>query len=66
MYIKNVVIQWYYFFFFFWVKRQIMNGQFEKPQKQFVYESPIEKFYYDCFVVLIEKPLEKMDWKLRQ
>ena len=43
-----------------------MNEQFEKPRKQFAYESPIKEFYYDRSVIPIEKPLEKMDWKLRQ
>ena len=43
-----------------------MNEQSEKSRKQFTYESTIKEFYYDRSVVPIEKPLEKMDWKLRQ
>ena len=48
------------------MKRQTMNEQSEKSRKQFTYESTIKEFYYDRSVVPIEKPLEKMDWKLRQ
>jgi len=38
-----------------------MNGQSERPRKQFAYESPIEELYYDRSVVPMEKPLEKIE-----
>ena len=55
-----------YLFIIIFMKRQTMNEQSEKSRKQFTYESTIKEFYYDRSVVPIEKPLEKMDWKLRQ
>lgn len=39
---------------------QITNGQSERPEKLVAYESPIEEFYFDRYMVPMEKPLGKM------